>query len=77
VAVKVYGTGLPYAPENCRNKMMFGDGELDGELSLMVHPVFHPQISSCCGQFFDAYDNLVPYTSAATPCEPSFSGKRV
>jgi len=39
--------------------------ELDEELCLMIHPVFYPQTSSCCGQFFDAYDNLVPYTSAA------------
>jgi len=34
VAAEAYGTGFPYAPENCRNRMMFGDGELDGELFL-------------------------------------------
>jgi len=44
VAAEAYGTGLPYAPKNCRNRMMFGDGELDGELSLST---FRSDICIC------------------------------
>ena len=45
-------------------------------LGKTLDPVLHPQTSSCCGQFSGVYGNPVPYTSAATPSEPSFPGKR-